>query len=243
MSTMKTQSVKFLILASIISVLLTACQSNQNQKSSTQMQPGTHKIVVMEVLQTSNYTYLLADENELETWLALPKMEAKEGDIYYYTGGFEMTNFESKEMGRTFESVLFLESVSTAPVTAKSDEPVPNPHTTGIITVEKQKVDIQPAKDGITIADLFAKKDSYEGKTVRIKGQVMKFNDAIMKRNWAHLQDGTDYSGKYDLTVTTEAEVAVGDIVTFEGVVALNKDFGYGYSYEVLLENATLIKE
>jgi hypothetical protein len=240
---MKTNPMKFFVVASIIGVLLMSCQSGQNQQSAEKLQPGTHKIVVMEVLQTSNYTYLLADENELETWLALPKMEAKEGDIFYYTGGFEMTNFESKELGRTFASVYFLESVSSTPINAKTDEPVPNPHTSGTITVEKQKVEIQPANGGITIADLFANKDSYAGKTVRIKGQVMKFNDAIMKRNWAHLQDGTDYSGKYDLTVTTDVEVAVGDIVTFEGVIALNKDFGYGYSYEVLLENATLIKE
>lgn len=240
---MKTHSMKFFVVASIIGVLLMSCQSGQNQQSAEKLQPGTHKIVVMEVLQTSNYTYLLADENELETWLALPKMEAKEGDIFYYTGGFEMTNFESKELGRTFASVYFLESVSSTPINVKTDEPVPNPHTSGTITVEKQKVEIQPASGGITIADLFANKDSYAGKTVRIKGQVMKFNDAIMKRNWAHLQDGTEYSGKYDLTVTTDVEVAVGDIVTFEGVIALNKDFGYGYSYEVLLENATLIKE
>jgi hypothetical protein len=132
---------------------------------------------------------------------------------------------------------------TTPPALVKADQPVANPHTTGTITVEKQKVDIQPAKGGISIAELFTNPASYENKTIRVKGQVMKFNKAIMKKNWAHLQDGTDHEGKYDLTVTTDAEVAVGDVVTFEGVVALNKDFGYGYSYEVLLENATLITE
>jgi len=123
------------------------------------------------------------------------------------------------------------------------EQPVKNPHSDRTITVEKKHVDVQPAKDGITIAELFAHKSSYAGKTVRVKGQVTKFNAAIMKMNWVHLQDGTEFSGKYDLTVTTNLEVAVGEIVTLEGVVALDKDFGYGYAYEVLLENATFVKE
>jgi len=239
---MKTYSMKFLFISSIISLLFVACQSNQTSQSSTQEQSGVHKVVVKEVLQTSNYTYLLVAENKAESWLALPKMEANEGDTYYYTGGFEMTEFESKELGRTFTSVFFLESISSSP-NIKTEEPVKNPHSERTITVEKKHVDVQPAKDGITIAELFANKASYAGKTVRVKGQVTKFNAAIMKMNWIHLQDGTDYSGKYDLTVTTGLEVAVGETVTLEGVIALDKDFGYGYSYEVLLENAVLIKE
>jgi hypothetical protein len=31
----------------------------------------------------------------------------------------------------------------------------------------------------------------------------------------------------------------VGQVVTFEGVLAVDMDFGYGYSYEILLEQAT----
>jgi hypothetical protein len=235
---MKTYSMKFFFLACIISTLFLSCQPKQN----VQLPPGVHKIVVKEVIQTNNYTYLNVKENDAEKWLAVSKMEAKEGDTYYYTGGFEMKNFESKELGRTFESVYFLQSVSSTPdILAKEKEPVAEPHSTGKLNVEKQDVNVKPAEGAITIAELFAHKDSYAGKIIKITGQVTKYNAAIMKKNWVHIQDGSEYSGKYDLTATTDMEVAVGDVIILEGTVVLNKDFGYGYSYDVLLEDSKIL--
>ena len=117
------------------------------------------------------------------------------------------------------------------------------PHSSKATKAEKREVDIQPASGGITIAELFANKESYAGKTVRIKGEVTKFNGSIMDRNWVHIQDGTEYEGKFDLTATTDVEIPVGEVVTLEGVVAINQDFGYGYAYEILLEKAVLIRD
>ena len=239
------QYIKSILLVIIIGLLAVSCQLGQQPKSSEKLPQGFHKGVVKEVLQTSNYTYLLINENNTETWIALPKMEAETGETYYYAEGMEMTDFESKELGRTFKSVFFVESVSTS-LGMNGSEHVEHGEksiSTGAITSEKQSIQVQPAEGGITIAKLFENKAAYAGKSVRIKGQVTKFNSAIMNNNWVHLQDGTEFSGKFDLTVTTEIEVAVGDIVTFEGVLALDKDFGYGYSYEILLEKAVLIKE
>ena len=48
--------------------------------------------------------------------------------------------------------------------------------------------------------------------------------------------------GAFDITITTRSEVQINDIVTLEGKVTLNKDFGAGYIYDVIIENATLIK-
>jgi len=236
---MKTHPMKFLLYASVIVFLFLSCQSNQN-KQSAQLPAGVHKIVVKEVIQTDNYTYLRVDENDAEKWLAVAKMEANQGETYYYTGGFEMKDFESKELGKTFESVYFLESVSSSP-DIKAKEPAKEPHSTGKLNVEKQDIIVVPAEGGITIAELYARKDTYAGKTVKIKGQVTKYNTAIMKKNWVHIQDGSEYAGKFDLTVTTEMETAVGDIITVEGTVALNKDFGYGYSYDVLIEDSKIV--
>jgi len=233
---MKTHSMKFLFIASIISILFLSCQPKQN----AQLPAGVHKIVVKEVIQTNNYTYLFVEENDVEKWLAVSKMEANEGETYYYTGGFEMKNFESKELGKTFESVYFLQSVSSTPdIMAK--EPVAEPHSTGKLNVEKQDISVKPAEGGITIAELFAHKDSYAGKTVKISGMVTKYNAAIMKKNWVHIQDGSEYSGKFDLTATTDMETVEGETITVEGTVALNKDFGYGYSYDVLLEDCKIL--
>jgi hypothetical protein len=42
--------------------------------------------------------------------------------------------------------------------------------------------------------------------------------------------------------VTTLDQANVGDVVLVKGVVRTDKDFGSGYSYKVLIEEATLQK-
>ena len=59
-----------------------------------------------------------------------------------------------------------------------------------------------------------------------------------MGKNWIHIQDGTEFEDGFDLTVTTSGTATMGEIVTFEGKISLDKDFGYGYSYAVLMEDA-----
>ena len=118
--------------------MVLSCQLGQNPKSSEQLPQGTHKGVVKEVLQTTNYTYLLLTESKTETWVALPKMEAKAGDTYYYTEGMEMNNFESKELGRTIETVYFIQSVSTT-LDEKSSETMAYPHSSKATKAEKAK--------------------------------------------------------------------------------------------------------
>jgi hypothetical protein len=92
----------------------------------------------------------------------------------------------------------------------------------------------------INIQELYANKSSYVDKTVKVKGLVTKFNAGIMERNWVHIQDGTGNDKNFDLTITTEDMVSAGQIVVFEGMVSLDKDFGYGYKYDLIIEKATL---
>lgn len=248
-------SQKLLLLTALFTQFICACQQGQNSQVQVPSSTGMHKVLVKEVLQTSKYTYLLVAENSEENWLALPKMEASTGETYYYWNGFKMTDFESKELSKKFAIVYFLESISKTPdIVAR--EAMPNPHTSmpqimdsassasyaTKVVVEKENVDIEPAEQGITIAELLADKQKYAGKTIRIKGKVTKFNAKIMKRNWIHIQDGTEYSGKFDLTATTDIEAIVGETLTLKGNIVLDKDFGYGYSYEVLMEDAKPIK-
>ena len=93
---------------------------------------------------------------------------------------------------------------------------------------------------GIRIGELFENKQLYAGKKIKIKGEVTKFSMAIMGKNWVHFQDGTSYEGVYDLMITTQENVQVGDVVVFEGVISLDKDFGAGYFYAIILEDAVL---
>ena len=235
--------------------MLCVCQPGQNSQAIAQGTADVHKVIVKEVLQTSSYTYLLVTENKDEIWLALPKMEASAGETNYYRNGFKMIDFESKELGRKFVEVYFLESVSSTPEIAAGN-PVASPHNPAMyhnsdsakpvqyiaeVVVKKEDITPQPDEKGITIAELFANKAKYAGQTIRIRGKVTKFNSKIMNRNWIHIQDGTEYEGKFDLTATSDIEVTIGETISLEGKITLNKDFGYGYSYEVLLEEAKLV--
>jgi len=220
------------------------------QQQQVQMQQGSaalRKAVVQEVIQTTSYTYLKVKEADSEFWMAIAKKQIEVGATISFAGGLEMKNFESKDLQRTFETIYFVDRIVSggAPATqqAMSMPQGMKPQ------LEKKEVSIEPADGGITIGELFANRDSYADKTVLIKGQVMKVNRAIMEKNWVHLQDGTGDSGGFDgtgdsggfdLTVTTTEQVNVGDVVTFEGKITLNKDFGSGYSYEALMEQAKL---
>lgn len=193
--------------------------------------------VVEEVLQANSYTYLKIKSGDREMWIAVTKRESKVGDTVSFAPELEMKDFESKDLQRTFESIYFvsqLVSGGTAASAALGDLHQMKP------TIEKQEVSVEPAAGGITIAQLFSGKDSYADKTVLIRGQVTKVNRAIMNKNWIHIQDGTSNEGNFDLTITTLEEPNVGDVVTFEGKIALNKDFGAGYTYDIIMEDATL---
>lgn len=93
-----------------------------------------------------------------------------------------------------------------------------------------------------TVAELFANGASLNGKKVKIRGQVVKFSPQIMGKNWLHLQDGTGEPMKntHDLVVTSAGKAEKGDTVVVEGVLSANKDFGAGYSYVVIVEDAAI---
>jgi hypothetical protein len=101
---------------------------------------------------------------------------------------------------------------------------------------------IAQPEGGTAVADIWANRKSLDGKTVTVRGKVVKFNGGIMGRNWMHIQDGTGKpaEGTHDITVTTDAQAKVGDVVTVTGTVAIDKDFTAGYKYGVIVEGATL---
>lgn len=109
------------------------------------------------------------------------------------------------------------------------------------VAVEKMDVKVEPCKDCIKISDLLENKKTYSGKTIKVTGKVTKYNPEIMGKNWIHIQDGSEFQGAFDLTITTDQKITVGEIITFEGKIVLDKDFGYGYFYNVLMEDAKAV--
>jgi len=226
----------FVLLAGLI-LFVASCK--QKSTADENLAPGVRKATVEEVIQTSNYSYVRISENGNENWIAITRQEVEKGKSYYYMPGIEMNNFVSKELKRTFPSILFVDKFSDQPIVAKIT--VADSAKGKQEAIQKEGIKVEVAKGGISIAELYANKEKYAGKTVKISGEVVKYSADIMKMNWVHIQDGTSSDGSFDLTITTNDVTKVGDVVTFEGTVTLKKDFGAGYFYEVIVENAKLL--
>ena len=234
---------KFIFLITGIIAVVLSCNSNKDSKDSN-LAPNAHKVIAEEIIQGSNYTYVRVSADGKDYWIAIEKAEVKEGETYYWSMGAEMNEFTSKELKRTFRSIFFVQDFTDKPITITlAPKQIPLTSMAGKQQAPEYPGIIVPkAPGGITIAEFYAGKNSIAGKTVRICGKVVKFSGGIMKKNWVHIQDGTKDAGKYDLTVTTQDSVKVGDVVVFEGMATVNKDVGAGYFYEILLEDAKLKK-
>lgn len=203
------------------------------------MAHGVHQVKVKEVIQSNNYTYIRVKEKGSEYWCAINKASIERGKTYYWLKGWEVTQFHSKELNRDFASLFFLEALSDKPIQT------PYPMAADVmpgrqVVPEKQKILVAKAEGGITIAELYANRGSYQGKSVKIQGRVVKFSSQIMNRNWVHIQDGSSYGSNYDLAVTTQDTATAGTTRLFEGIISLDRDFGSGYTYEVIMEGARI---
>lgn len=247
---MKTTLILFITL-----IIMAGCQPKAS-KVPYKVDPNNREVVLKEILQAAMYSYLLVTENGNDFWIAVEQSELKVGDTYYFSKFLEMNDFHSKDLNRTFESVLFVENLSFKPIPAAEvnmdedhshdghshdghshDEHSPI-ESAGKPVMQKHDEKVSPIEGSITLAELGAKRETYNEKIVKVAGKVVKFNPGIMGVNWVHIQDGTENAGFYDLTITTLDEVAVGDIAVFEGKLALKKDFGSGYFYDIILQEA-----
>ena len=142
----------------------------------------------------------------------------------------------------SFEAAVQAERAETAKTTTQ-----PNPSggsMAAIAPFAEITVDKAVGENSYTIEELFSKAKELNGKTVRVHGKVVKYNANIMGRHWLHIQDGTGdpMQNTHDLVVTTQDKLTDPDILTIEGVLAADKDFGSGYTYSVIIENSKIIK-
>ncbi|NOR87541.1 MAG: hypothetical protein GQ527_08035 [Bacteroidales bacterium] len=239
---------KLLILFTSIILLVSSCnteESNQKTPSSQttykdalkRMNTNIHTVQALEVIQSGTYTYVRLKENNKEFWAAISARPIEMGMNYYYKDAFEMKDFQSKSLDRVFESIWFInEFYSEKPVSTNQKSPKHQEKK----VANTQDVSVEKANGGYSLAEIFKGKDQLKNQQIIVKGQVVKINPNIMKTNWVHIQDGTSYNDIFDLTITLNEEISfqLGDIITFEGKLILNKDFGAGYRYDYLLENA-----
>jgi hypothetical protein len=215
---------------------------------------GMVRGTVLETMDAAGYSYVLLDTAEGQRWFAAQQTPVAVGDIVQADQGMAMQKFTSPSLNRTFEVIYFSSalqnlSATTPPVVDPATAlPPGHPTTTAPAVVAGTMVTdstIAAVEEGKDIAWVYANKDSLSGQPVSLRGKVVKFNANILGTNWLHIQDGSGSAAdaSNDLTVTSAAEVAVGDTVVVTGNVVLDKDFGAGYSYAVLVEDASLTVE
>jgi hypothetical protein len=186
--------------------------------------------VVAETMNSGGYTYVRLTSDDREVWVAANEAPVKPGESLTVVLDMPMTGFHSNTLDRDFDLIYFVSAFARegqgvmAPPATKAVEPMP------------------PPEGGVSVADVWTQRKSLTGRPITVRGTVVKVNTGIMGRNWFHLQDGSGSAeaGTHDLTVTTDAVVEVGQVVTVTGMLATDKDFGAGYSYAVILENATV---
>jgi hypothetical protein len=266
---------KLLILLAGLFILLPlmACSQNEPVQTSAQASapaekpapapvpepvpaqtPDQSSGTVIETMNAAGYTYVYVDKGTEKIWAAAPEFAVSVGDEVLVPEGMAMHNYHSQTLDRDFDVVYFVESVlnasnptmGAAPSSGSMQMPEGHPPIGGNNappTVDLTAV--QKAEGGLTIGEIYAGKDDLSGKTVTLRGKVVKFSPQIMGTNWIHLQDGSgdQAAGTNDLTVTGGVQVNVGDTVVASGPLTLDKDFGYGYKYNLIMENAEVTIE
>ncbi len=207
---------------------------------------------VIETTDSGGYTYVNVDCGGRTIWAAGPETRVGVGERVTVQLDMPMSNFESKTLNRTFETIYFVAEIQVAGREGQpgaggtsQEEMLAKAHGSSISASESELdfSGIQKPGGGKTIAEIFAAKDELSDQEILVRGKVVKFNSQILGTNWIHLRDGTGAEGTNDLTVTTTGTAKVGDTVLVRGKLALNRDFGFGYRYEVMVEKASVTVE
>ncbi len=234
--------------------------SSQQPPAGTQAgSPSTAKTVsgtVVESIDTASYTYVRVKTGEGEVWAATAQFKVAPGDRVVVPLEMPMRDFHSPTLKRDFPLIYFTSHIDregeTKPTLMPGHEPAqaspmgghppvgnaPPPGAASPVVVTK----IEPPAGGLSIADVWARRTALAGKTVTVRGTVVKFNGGILDTNWLHIQDGSGdaKAGTHDLTITSQGVAKVGDVITATGRLTTNKDLGSGYSYGAIIENATI---
>lgn len=199
---------------------------------------GTATGKVVETMNAANYTYVRVKTASGDIWAATTTFKVAVGDEVIVPLENPMEQFHSQSLNRDFPLVYFATSIGVAGAGAAAGPEPPAPSAAAVQVTEP----IAPAPGGTSIATLWANRKTLVGKTVTVRGKVVKFNGAILGLNWTHIQDGSGSAkdGTNDITITSEAGAKLGDVVTVTGTVVIDKDFGAGYAYKVLLQNASI---
>lgn len=203
---------------------------------------------VLETMNAGGYTYVRLKTASGDKWAAVRETKVMKGSTVAIDAQMVAENFESKSLNRTFGKIIFgVMADGNAPAAAPAAS-MPMTSATGTpaqhMAAPPANVKVEKALGGKTVAEIWAARKELSDKPVVVRGKVVKFLSGIMGRNWLHVRDGSGSheKGDDDITVTTMDVVRVGDVVTVSGTVHIDVDFGAGYLYPVIIEDASLKK-
>jgi hypothetical protein len=199
---------------------------------------------VLEVKDVPSYTYLRLRTKEGEVWTAVPTAPVKVGAEVTIIDPQPMDGFRSGTLDRTFDRIYFGTVTSREAQPAAPDVGAMHAAAGKGAAVPTVKVEKAKGPNAQTVAGIATGAASLKGKSVTVRGQVVKFNPEVMGKNWIHLRDGTGSAadGSNDILVVTSDTARVGDVVQVAGTVRTDRDFGSGYAYKVLVEEARVSK-
>lgn len=228
-------------------IILVGCQQNNATATGAEKSQAASPVSLhqqdqlsgklIETFDAGGYTYVQIKTDRGTVWAAGPVSKLKKGDQIGFGTQMPMNNFHSKTLGRDFDLIYFVSGFSVngvSPDIVKMDphEKMADQATRPVVLKSFKKVD-----NGQTIAEILQNRDKFKNRSVSVRGQVTKYTADVMGKNWIHIRDN---STDKDLTLTTHGTAKLNDIIVLKGQLALNKDFGYGYTYELIVEDASL---
>lgn len=230
--------------------LLTACQDKNEAPSptsspkdiqSTTKNPvdvASYSGTVIETMSAGGYTYVQIDTGSETVWAAGPTSAVNVGDTLSISQRMPMRNFHSKALNRDFDVLYFVDKLGGPTTTGLN---IQQPHNKlNTPSAVELNIDIPRIDGGKTIAEILDQKTTLSGQSVKVRGKIVKYTREVLGKDWIHIRDS---SGERDLTITTNSKVSLGDVVVAEGQIVLNRDFGFGYVYDVLMEDAKVTVE
>jgi hypothetical protein len=246
---MKRPDTSLMIPVLALALCLPGCRRSRPAQDAASTAPGSLlQGKVLEVLPAPPYTYLRLETASGEAWAAVPATDVRTGSTVTVQVQIHQDTFESPSLHRTFHNLAMGTLPGAGPSMgqpAPAAGPAPGPAAHGAPAgAPGEKVERATDADAHTIAELFAQKASLKGRTVTVRGKVAKISEGILGKTWIHLHDGTGSPATrdFDLTVTTQDAAKLGDVVTVKGVLHVDRDFGTGFAYPVVIEDGRIRK-
>ena len=230
--------------------------SSTKPKGMSKMFEGT----VEEVIHAGRHIYVRVQTGEELVWIAVADFDGKPGDKVIVPQGVPVADLHSKELKRTFKMIFFVGGIRRLENNAESSEKLklPQGHLTTAPAENRMMhpsiedfstgpaVDIgkvEKAEGGKTVFDIISERKNLAGQYILVRAKVTRFTPDIMGKNWIRVRDGSGDQGQNELVVTTDDTTRIGDVILIRGIVSVDRNFGFGKIYQVIVENAQITVE